>query len=286
MKLVLSTSPFDAGKLPGLLPELLHSGFDALEVKDVPEFWMDPDLWNALVLSVQHARIDVPNWHLATNSPFQETEAARKGTVNRVKQSMKKGCQLHSKNHVLHWLQRFLDPACHVMWQHAVDEWVEHASRLGIRLLLETVPDKPANERYVPVSEIVEFVKQYPAELVALCLDVNHSNVLEPLPDLVELMQERLVSVHISDNDGKSEKHWLPGQGVIDFPDLFRALRNIDFAGMIVFEAYKWCDDVHTPPRLKQLYRFGETLVRTGKPHSETPSTPYQKGKFSINTHP
>ena len=279
MNIVLSTSLFTAQRLPGLFPGLRQSGFDKLEVKDRKEFDMIPGLWNDILQASKEYDIEIPNWHLLMKSPFQNTTAGRKAVINRMKHSMDKGAQLGAKNHVLHWFQRFRDPACQILWSQIIDEWVEHASRSGIRLLLETIPDQPSNERYVPVSEIVEFVKQYPPEVLSCCLDVNHSNLREALPDVVFIIQERLVSLHISDNDGKKEKHWLPGQGIIDFPVLFQALWRIKFKGMAVLEPYKWCEDVHTLPRLQQLYQFGETLIKTGSPHPETPSVPYQKEK-------
>lgn len=279
MNFVLSTSFFEAQRLPDLFPVLRQCGFDKLEVKDTKEFDTIPGLWNDILRASKDCDIEIPNWHLVMESPFQDTTIGRKTVIERMKDSMDKGTQLGAKNHVLHWFQRFRDPDCQTLWRHIVDEWVEHASRSGICLLMETVPDQPTNERYVPASEIVAFVKQYPPEVLACCLDVNHSNLREALPEAVFILKERLVSLHISDNDGKEEKHWLPGQGIIDFPAIFHALRKIGFEGMIVLEADKWCEDVHTLSRLQQLYQFGRILLKTGAPHPETPPGAYQAKK-------
>ena len=34
---------------------------------------------------------------------------------------------------------------------------------------------------------------------------------------LLENFEERLVTTHLSDNDGLEDRHWLPGHGIIDW---------------------------------------------------------------------
>ena len=40
--------------------------------------------------------------------------------------------------------------------------------------------------------------------------------------------KEYLRALHVHDNDGKADRHMLPGEGVIDWEDFARALAEID----------------------------------------------------------
>ena len=272
MNLVLSTCLFETNCLPDLFPLLREAGFSQLEVMDRRDFGTNATVLNDLIQKSRVCDIEIPNWHLLTESPFRETDDTRKAAINRVKQSMDKGSQFGAKNHVLHWHHRFEDRSFDDLWRDIVDEWANHAESLGIRLLMETVPDKPSNERYVSSSQIADFVRRYPPEVLSMCVDVNHSNLREKLTDVVHVVNDRLVSLHVSDNDGHSEKHWLPGQGVIDFPSLFNSLEAVNFDGMIVLEVSAWCEEPCILPELKRLYEFGKTLLETKSPHPKTPS--------------
>ena len=265
MQLVLAISVIDINRLPFIR----SSGFESVEVSDSATLNL-PQLDEIIRIS-QDCGLEIRNWHLSGKSPFVQIESQSREAIDGMKCSMDRGARTGAKKHVLHWLQRFLDPKCDSLWRNATDQWVQHADSLGVRLLMETVPDKPRNERYVPSREIIEFVNNYPAHLMGICLDVNHSNLKEDLPSVVRIIRRRLASLHISDNDGKSEKHWLPGQGVIDFPGLFNALRNINFAGDFVLEVTASCDQPDSPEELAKLFQYANTLFTTGMPDPDTP---------------
>jgi len=93
--------------------------------------------------------------------------------------------------------------ACHdLLWREIVDEWALEAEKLGVCLLMETVPHKTSNERYVPAWEIIDFVRTYPFNVMKICLDINHSNLNEKLTNVISVVNERLFSLHVPDNDG------------------------------------------------------------------------------------
>ena len=268
MRLVLSTGVLDTERLLDVLPVVREAGFRELEVVDIGVLTDDLDLLGQLARRAQACGIEMPNWHLVQESPFQETAAASQAAVDRMKRSMDRGSTIGAKNHVLHWHHRFRDRGYDARWRDIVDQWADHAASLGIRLLMETVPDKPSNERYVCSSEISEFVRRYPPDVLSICIDVNHSNLQEELPDVVRVVGDRLVSLHVSDNDGHSEKHWLPGQGVIDYPSLIQSLGATRFDGLFVLEVNTWCADPHVPSEMKRLHDLGVSLMATGRPGS------------------
>ncbi len=70
---------------------------------------------------------------------------------------------------------------------------------------------------------------------VGCCVDVNHyhsGNIV----DLIKAVKDYIITLHISDDDGLDEKHWLPGQGVLDWNGILNALCEIDYRGVFMYE--------------------------------------------------
>jgi sugar phosphate isomerase/epimerase len=71
---------------------------------------------------------------------------------------------------------------------------------------------------------------------VGACLDVNHANLRENPADTVRWLGHRLLTLHISDNDGVDERHWMPGRGVINWLEFLGALEDSAYSGTLVYE--------------------------------------------------
>lgn len=85
-------------------------------------------------------------------------------------------------------------------------------------------------------AELVALLDSVGHNAIGACLDVNHGNLQEDLNDATRALGSRIVSTHISDNDGIDERHCLPGQGVIDWPALRAALAAAGYGGPLVYE--------------------------------------------------
>ena len=68
-----------------------------------------------------------------------------------------------------------------------------------------------------------------------------HTNASkEPLALVIAKARDRLMYVHLADNDGGASHHWPAGRGDIDFVSVLQALRdvghegymNVDFGGV------------------------------------------------------
>ncbi len=87
-------------------------------------------------------------------------------------------------------------------------------------------------------KDILRFVREINDPNFKICLDTGHVSVfhgLSPADALRELAGEVRV-LHVHDNDGKADYHWVPGTGVIDWADFGKALREINFVGTFSFE--------------------------------------------------
>ncbi len=87
-------------------------------------------------------------------------------------------------------------------------------------------------------AEILSFVKEINTPWLRICLDTGHVSVFDESPaDAVRLIgKEYLRVLHVHDNNGRSDLHWIPYTGVIDWKDFSRALQEIDFKGVLSLE--------------------------------------------------
>lgn len=96
----------------------------------------------------------------------------------------------------------------------SVNELFKRASQRGLKLAIEYLPPKP-EDLTSSAAELLWLANLVDGDIY-FCADVNHINLSEDLCEAVRALAERLVTTHLSDNDGVAEGHWLPGQGVID----------------------------------------------------------------------
>ncbi|MFH1708476.1 MAG: sugar phosphate isomerase/epimerase family protein [Planctomycetota bacterium] len=69
-----------------------------------------------------------------------------------------------------------------------------------------------------------------------VCLDVNHANLREDLVTATRALGRRIITTHISDNDGIDERHWMPGLGAIPWREWRDALLGLGYAGCFMYE--------------------------------------------------
>ena len=68
-----------------------------------------------------------------------------------------------------------------------------------------------------------------------ICMDVNH--IIEyPPDDFVRAFGDKIITVHMSDNDMTRERHWMPGDGKIDWKNIIRLLKSINYTGPFMYE--------------------------------------------------
>ncbi len=66
------------------------------------------------------------------------------------------------------------------------------------------------------------YLHRYASENLGCCLDLAHAHVIahrrhEDLDRYIDLLLPSIVVCHLHDNDGKEDRHWVPGDGIIDW---------------------------------------------------------------------
>jgi sugar phosphate isomerase/epimerase len=93
------------------------------------------------------------------------------------------------------------------------------ARLLGVRIALENLG--PGT-----FERLQELCTEFSPESVGLCYDTGHGNMLETKLDALEPLKERLIAVHIHDNDGSGDQHRIPFHGTVDWERFMRIVRQ------------------------------------------------------------
>lgn len=152
-------------------------------------------------------------------------------------------------------LERIVELGGRCLVVHASSEPIEEEDRRRrLARAAESLRElKDQNNEFGPVKIAVENLPRTclgrtAAELNALldevesphfgvCLDVNHANFRETLPDATRAYGDRIFSLHLSDNDGVDERHWMPGRGVLPWAEWVEALNETAYDGPFLYEA-------------------------------------------------
>ena len=113
---------------------------------------------------------------------------------------------------------------------------VEKAKACSTVIALENMPFK--NLILSTPAQVLDFAKEFDSPYFRVCLDTGHAAVFGlSAGESVRLIgKEYLACLHVHDNDGAHDWHWLPYRGVIDWEDFSRALREIGFEGSVSLE--------------------------------------------------
>ena len=67
------------------------------------------------------------------------------------------------------------------------------------------------------------------------CFDTNHM-LSEELVSYANAVGDKIVTLHVSDYDFVNERHWLPGEGDVDWKELYAAIRATGYSGPWLYE--------------------------------------------------
>lgn len=105
----------------------------------------------------------------------------------------------------------------------ALEDLALFARHRGVEILLENIPNRLSTaERLIHFNEITHLNLNF-------CFDIGHANVGEGVEHSFNLMQDRIRSTHIHDNNGSDDVHLFPllaEGGTIDWPRAMALLRS------------------------------------------------------------
>ena len=107
-----------------------------------------------------------------------------------------------------------------------------------------------AIENEVQFSVPRQLLREYQSEFLGLCYDSGHGNIADRRGlDELATLTDRLIALHLHDNDGTADQHKLPFTGTVDWPRL---------AQLIARSSYRQCISLEVVMRHSGI---GEELV-------------------------
>ena len=124
-----------------------------------------------------------------------------------------------------------------------VDTWLCYALRecalenKSVKLVVEPI-NRYETEIINTVESGLDLLKKVNMENVGLLLDTFHMNIEEPsMTQSILLAKEHLFHFHVADSN-----RWYPGAGHIDFAELLKILKQIDYQGFVSAEIMPFPD--------------------------------------------
>lgn len=115
-----------------------------------------------------------------------------------------------------------------------IEELLPTAQELGFSVNVEFLPRTCVGNS---AEELLQIVSNFDSDQVGICLDVNHiMDRHKELPSMIDRLAPHIRSFHISDYDGIDEMHWIPGQGIHNWPELMKHIRAIDHDVLLILE--------------------------------------------------
>jgi len=228
--------PVDSKHLPldrGL--ELIaQAGFDFIELSRRHSNWLDHKK------QIKNLGLNVWAVHgILGYNGISKDKQIRQNAIAKERELMHSTAIYAPCPYVIHYLNRHNDPQIDGYFRDTVSALLETADLLGFNLAIETAPYKPEeNQRYPDSSEIADFVRSFNSESISICVDFNHSNLNESLPQAISNCGSLISTIHISDNHGQREEHLFPGDGTIDFKKAILSLNKTGYNGPLNIECH------------------------------------------------
>jgi sugar phosphate isomerase/epimerase len=211
--------------------DLMDAGCKNIELMQDGEGWDDPDgLWEKLevelpktgaVLSVHPAA-----WDINLTSPLKEL---RDAAFMLHKKSIRFAGKIGASQVVLHpgfCNSRAFDKVhARGMARETAEELAKIAKPLGIHLAYENVGYHGSSiydeEEYCHALDGME-------ETLGFLLDTGHAHLNGwDVAGLIDRLKDRLYGIHLHDNMADADRHLPIGDGNLDWPGIFKAIRGI-----------------------------------------------------------
>lgn len=217
--------------------ELKNSGIEAIEIS-IPK--SVHDTLNHARLAELSKRYGVALWsyHLPFE-PFEvldvssTDEKLRASTVRYYETLIEKAAAIGIDKFVVHPSAEPIEndrEARLAAAMKSLDELAEFACRFGAVIAVEDLPRTCLGNTAQELSRLISV-----NDKLRVCLDTNH--LLQGTnQECIRLLGDKIVTLHVSDYDFTNEKHWLPGEGSVDWQAVLSALREARYDGVWLYE--------------------------------------------------
>ncbi len=231
-KVGLSTSGNKLG-IEGIFEQYKNAGIKFMEVSTNPET-LDYDKTKKLA---EENGIILWSFHLPF-LPFDKIDISNPKlcdyTVEYFKELIKKATDMGPKVMVIHPSGEPIEEEDRKARMECAKESLrklqDFANTLGATIAVEDLPRTCLGRNS---SDILDLISAHPD--LRVCFDTNHL-LAEPISDFIKAVGDKIITTHVSDYDFINERHWIPGEGKIDWQELIGALKEVGYKGPWLYE--------------------------------------------------
>jgi len=182
------------------------------------------------------------------HAPFADINIAspnpvlRRVMLKRLEKSLGYAHELKCKQWVFHsgWKSGVSEFYPNLDWQtnlRSVRSLMATARRLNVDIAIENTPE-PFSFLVKHMRDIALFYSELGNNMgLGMAFDVGHANTTKEIFDFIDKFGDKIVHVHVSDNEGKYDQHQGVGYGKIEWKAVAKALKAIKYKGVIVCES-------------------------------------------------
>lgn len=214
-----------------LFREYQTAGLDCMEISHgIPCEW---DFNGYLELSKKYG-VELNSYHL----PYEFTDISNKEifdkTLRIFSEDIKKATSIGIDKIVIHASGEIPDPTEReerlFYAKKGIEELAEIAKKGGAFLCVENLPRTCLCNTSVELKGILSV-----HDNLKVCFDTNHLLIENPV-DFINNIGDKIITTHVSDYDFINERHWLPGEGKLEWDKIIKALNKINYNGVWLYE--------------------------------------------------
>lgn len=173
-------------------------------------------------------------------TPFKELdisstdEELRTSTIEKCKELIEKGTEIGIKIFIVHPSGEPIEDIDREnklnQAKKSLKQLAEIADLYGAVIAVENLPRTCLGNCSKEILELISADTR-----LRVCFDTNHL-LGEKMETFILAVGEKIITTHVSDYDAINERHWLPGEGVIDWNGLLGALEKVGYKGPWLYE--------------------------------------------------
>jgi sugar phosphate isomerase/epimerase len=164
------------------------------------------------------------------------SDAVREASVSEILNTMKAANELGIDKITVH-------PGLSSMAVHGLEDRYIECARQSMKIIDKASAEYGVNVAVENMPEMFFFLGRTAEELnrivegtdLGICFDIGHANTTGQIDAMVDTFGDRIINIHIHDNDGKKDQHLTIGDGSIDFDHILSRLEN--YEGNFVIES-------------------------------------------------
>lgn len=212
------------------IDQLIKHGADKVELLMDGQEWNEmEDLFETLVPKLQSLPVDYtihpPAWDINLTS---ENRATRETAFSEYKKAIEFAGMIGASHVVIHpgfcFSPVFNKQTAQQRAAHYINELCQVAKPLNVKLAIENVGYNGSS--LFTQEEYTNFLRDID-ETAGFLIDTGHANLNNwDIPRLIKETKDRLLALHIHDNDGTGDDHLAIGEGTIDWKSVFTAINE------------------------------------------------------------